>query len=355
MKNAPTIVDTTCITLNDPAWESAMLLTKYAGLSLQTGASALEVLPPQFFLLKHKYPTHKLIVRVRSQQEQLACQNAGATAFFADASDYAQHFAQVPDSSLTIEIPVPTVQELISGQYAFSPEWKTNVCGFRVTGLSDILTADYEKVFDQLREFFGVQVSLHVADSSYCATAACLEWVLSGGGRVCASFAGACSGAALEALLAALNVLGGQRYPLRSLPELGKIYQLLSHQSLSWFQPVIGRDIFTFESGIHADGIFKNPLNYEPFQPESVGLQRKLVIGKHSGREAIRVKLRQLDIPIDDSGLPAMSEAIRAGSIRRRRSLRDNEIIHIYRNLAKRGEGYAQGKEKNPSGGYYAS
>ncbi len=52
-------------------------------------------------------------------------------------------------------------------------------------------------------------------------------------------------------------------------------------------KPVIGSNIFAHESGIHVDGIIKKSELYEPFAPDEVGLYRKIVIGKHSGRGAI--------------------------------------------------------------------
>jgi homocitrate synthase NifV len=51
---------------------------------------------------------------------------------------------------------------------------------------------------------------------------------------------------------------------------------------------VVGKDIFTCESGIHIDGIIKNPSNYEPFDPAEVSLQRKFLIGKKAGKNENR-------------------------------------------------------------------
>jgi homocitrate synthase NifV len=53
-------------------------------------------------------------------------------------------------------------------------------------------------------------------------------------------------------------------------------------------KPLIGERIFTHESGIHVDGILKEPLTYELFPPEQIGGNRKIIPGKYSGRKAIR-------------------------------------------------------------------
>ena len=52
-------------------------------------------------------------------------------------------------------------------------------------------------------------------------------------------------------------------------------------------KPLFGKSIYTHESGIHVDGILKDPSTYEFFPPEQIGEKRRLVAGKHSGRKAI--------------------------------------------------------------------
>jgi 2-isopropylmalate synthase len=63
---------------------------------------------------------------------------------------------------------------------------------------------------------------------------------------------------------------------------------------------VVGANAFAHEAGIHQDGILKNPLTYEIISPEAVGVpKRSLVLGKHSGRNAVRAAL--VDIGYDPS------------------------------------------------------
>jgi 2-isopropylmalate synthase len=58
---------------------------------------------------------------------------------------------------------------------------------------------------------------------------------------------------------------------------------------------IVGANAFAHESGIHQDGMLKNPLTYEIMQPETVGLtESKLVLGKHSGRHAFQSKVAGL-------------------------------------------------------------
>jgi len=58
---------------------------------------------------------------------------------------------------------------------------------------------------------------------------------------------------------------------------------------------VVGANAFAHEAGIHQDGVLKDQRTYEIMTPETVGLDRsQLVLGKHSGRHAFRVRLEQL-------------------------------------------------------------
>ncbi len=67
---------------------------------------------------------------------------------------------------------------------------------------------------------------------------------------------------------------------------------------------VVGSNAFAHEAGIHQDGILKNQRTYEIMTPASVGLDRStLVLGKHSGRHAFRVRLEQLGFELDDEAV----------------------------------------------------
>jgi 2-isopropylmalate synthase len=72
---------------------------------------------------------------------------------------------------------------------------------------------------------------------------------------------------------------------------------------------IVGANAFAHESGIHQDGMLKHAGTYEIMTPESVGLGKStLVMGKHSGRHAFRMKLKELGFDLGDN---AMNEAFR--------------------------------------------
>ena len=67
---------------------------------------------------------------------------------------------------------------------------------------------------------------------------------------------------------------------------------------------IVGANAFAHESGIHQDGMLKNAQTYEIMTPESVGLTKsKIVLGKHSGRNAFKTKLEEMGYKLGDNAL----------------------------------------------------
>jgi 2-isopropylmalate synthase len=67
---------------------------------------------------------------------------------------------------------------------------------------------------------------------------------------------------------------------------------------------IVGANAFAHESGIHQDGVLKNASTYEIMTPESIGLTRsELVLGKHSGRHALKSRVTELGYELGDNAL----------------------------------------------------
>ena len=81
--------------------------------------------------------------------------------------------------------------------------------------------------------------------------------------------------------------------------------------------------------------MIKNPLNYEVFPPEEVGLTRQLLVGKHSGSHTIVHKFREFGIELtheDANGLLAMARSM---AVELKRALFDKELMYIYNDYLK--------------------
>jgi 2-isopropylmalate synthase len=67
---------------------------------------------------------------------------------------------------------------------------------------------------------------------------------------------------------------------------------------------IVGANAFAHEAGIHQDGVLKNPMTYEIMKPETIGLSaNKLVLGKHSGRHALRSHLKDIGYDLSNEEL----------------------------------------------------
>ena len=111
--------------------------------------------------------------------------------------------------------------------------------------------------------------------------------------------------ASLEELVMVMRVRP-DRYPYYSgviSEHLFPASQLLSEIVGFPVQPnkaIVGRNAFAHEAGIHQDGMIKNPLTYEIMTPQSVGVPgTSFVLGKHSGRHALRQRCEKLGYRLD--------------------------------------------------------
>jgi 2-isopropylmalate synthase len=115
--------------------------------------------------------------------------------------------------------------------------------------------------------------------------------------------------ASLEELVMALRVRGDS-LPYTTAVEAEQLFPsscLLTEVTGVAVQPnkaIVGRNAFAHEAGIHQDGVIKNPLTYEIMTPQSVGVpEGRLVLGKHSGRHALAVRLGALGFVLEKRDL----------------------------------------------------
>jgi len=115
--------------------------------------------------------------------------------------------------------------------------------------------------------------------------------------------------AAMEEIVMALrtraDVLGYQTgVKTENISKISRLVSTITGFTVQPNKAVVGANAFAHESGIHQDGMLKHAGTYEIMTPESVGLtQSKLVMGKHSGRHAFRVKLKDLGYELGDNAI----------------------------------------------------
>jgi len=115
--------------------------------------------------------------------------------------------------------------------------------------------------------------------------------------------------AALEEVVMAMRVRN-DLLPYRTGVDTKRIIQasrLVSTATgfpVQYNKAIVGKNAFAHESGIHQDGMLKHAETYEIMRPEDIGLsETNLVLGKHSGRAALRARLDELGYPLSDNQL----------------------------------------------------
>jgi homocitrate synthase NifV len=201
----------------------------------------------------------------------------------------------------------------------------------RVTGLDDALCGDYRQTFALLKRKRGLR-DFCPTNRFRCAAALAAEWVTSGAGNgVVTAFGGAGGFAATEELIMILrtNKLRDPDKDYGFLPEMASLFKRIAKKNVPPNKPVIGKRIFHVESGVHVDGILKQPMCYEPFAPETVGQTRKIVLGKQSGAASIRAKLAELKLRYAEDELQPILARVKAKAAEKLGAVTDREFSAI--------------------------
>ena len=178
-------------------------------------------------------------------------------------------------------------------------------------------------------------IEMHTHNDFGLATANAIAGIIGGANYVGVTVNGLgerAGNAALEEVLMALKYIHGYDINIDTtkFKDLSEYVSSASGRDLPAWKAIVGSNMFKHESGIHADGALKNPTNYEAFDPKEVGLERQIVIGKHSGKAAIVNKFKEYDINLNDEDASIMLESVRALCIRAKRTLFDKELVQLY-------------------------
>jgi 2-isopropylmalate synthase len=94
------------------------------------------------------------------------------------------------------------------------------------------------------------------------------------------------------------------RIDTRKIMNISRRVATVSGFAVQFNKAIVGKNAFAHESGIHQDGMLKNAETFEIMRPEDVGLSgTSLPLGKHSGRAALRAKLRAMGFELADNQL----------------------------------------------------
>jgi 2-isopropylmalate synthase len=202
---------------------------------------------------------------------------------------------------------------------------------------------EYGRMFAEVRDRIpaidaqGIVLSSHCHDDLGLAVANSLAAIQNGARQVECTINGIgerAGNAALEEIAAALYVRG-DRYSVSTSIKLQNLYptsQVLGQ--IITFKPspnkaIVGDNAFAHESGIHQHGMLANPLCYEIMTPGLVGVAKThLVLGKHSGRAALRHRLEQLGFTLTREELQQMYYRFVALADRKK-NIYDQDLVGI--------------------------
>jgi homocitrate synthase NifV len=108
-------------------------------------------------------------------------------------------------------------------------------------------------------------------------------------------------------------VLEQRHYQTEDLPALCRCVAEAAGRTIPASHPLVGKEIFTCETGLHQHGLAVNPATYEPYPPERVKSGRTLRFGGKTGRKAVLLHLQKLGVQLDESKVEQLVCQLRTG------------------------------------------
>jgi homocitrate synthase NifV len=196
------------------------------------------------------------------------------------------------------------------------------------------------EVVKKIIDTVGIEIEMHTHNDFGMAVANALAGVKAGATWVNTTVIGLgerAGNAALEEVVMALkhtlDIDVGVKTDL--LREVAEYVARASARTIPVWKAIVGANVFAHESGIHADGILKNPKTYEAFSPEEVGLERQILIGKHSGSHALIAKFKEYGVELSPEEAADLLPKVRELAIDLKRALFDKELMLLYKEYRK--------------------
>lgn len=182
-----------------------------------------------------------------------------------------------------------------------------------------------------------VDLAVHCHNDLGLASANTLSGVLNGATQVECTINGIgerAGNAAMEEVVMALHTRKNSlnletNIRTTEIIKASKLIQNITGSFVQANKAIVGVNAFAHESGIHQDGMLKHKETYEIMDAEEIGLKRsELVLGKHSGRNAFRDKLTELDFDLNKEELEKAFERFKALADKKK-SITDEDIESI--------------------------
>jgi homocitrate synthase NifV len=194
------------------------------------------------------------------------------------------------------------------------------------------------RIFQRLRAAVDIDLEVHAHDDLGLATANSLAAAMGGASHINTTVNGLgerAGNAPLEEVVLGLRKLYGFQIEmdLTRFPMLSQTVAAAANRPLCWHKSLIGEGAFTHEAGIHVDGLLKHPLNYQGVDPAELGRQHRVVLGKHSGTQAVCQVFSELGMPLSRQQATLVLQRIRAFVSCAKRSPDRHDLEVFYREL----------------------
>ncbi len=171
-------------------------------------------------------------------------------------------------------------------------------------------------LISELKKYLKVPLSVHCHDDFGLAVANSLSAVEAGAEQVHATINGLgerAGNASLEEVVMALIIDYGMDMNIntRLLVDASDQVARITGVKMPPNKAIVGENAFAHEAGIHVHGVLAKAETYEPITPEMVGHTRKIVLGKHTGANAIRSKLTEYGIEVTDEQFNQIFEQVK--------------------------------------------
>ncbi len=197
----------------------------------------------------------------------------------------------------------------------------------------------YERIHNLRKQLLPCKIDLHCHDDYGLALANAMEGFRAGADCIHTTVNGLGERTGIpdlaELILVLNNLEGVEKYSVKPLMELSQYIERISGFFLAPNKPITGENAFTHKSGIHTNGIIKNPRTYEPFDPSMLGRERKIVIDKYTGKSAVRARLDEYGVEVSEVELVSIVSQIKNLGDKRKR-LFDTDIIEIAEQVTRR-------------------
>jgi homocitrate synthase NifV len=196
--------------------------------------------------------------------------------------------------------------------------------------------AMYERISALRRAVPEVDIEVHTHNDLGMATANALAGIRAGARFVNTTVNGLgerAGNAPLEEVVMGLKLACGIDVGIDThrFHELSRYVAKASGRPVPHWKAVVGERVFSHESGLHTDGVLKDPHNYEGFDPGDVGLKRHIVLGKHSGASGVVERYRNLGIVVSRKEAVQLLEQVRTIAQRVKRPLNEQELVRLHR------------------------